>query len=376
MSDLADELTAATRSMLDRIDIDTETPARGVSDALWAALVEAGFTSVDVPAEAGGHGCDTSDAIAVLSTVIGSGALVPFIEHAMLAAWLSGTNGQDLAQATATIGVADAEFVVDDAVEPLRVTGTVRDVVHVSAASTLVILLPETESSGARVATISLAHEGVSVTAGSDLLGASIGTVTLDSVPATTTANCPVTAADLRQRGALIYAAAMSPAAGTVRDRTVQYATERTQFGRPLAKFQAIQQRLASMAASTTMMEIASRRATAAAVSAPRSARTATAAAKVVTSLYSHEVAAAGHQIHGAIGFTSEHPLGRSTTALWAWRDRYGTEREWADVIASDILDAGSDPWDLITGTAPPSGTGAAPDAEHVELSSTERIPQ
>ncbi|PHV67068.1 acyl-CoA dehydrogenase family protein [Williamsia muralis] len=375
MSDLANELTAATRSMLDRIDIDTETPARGVSDALWAALVEAGFTSVDVPAEAGGHGCDTSDAIAVLSTVIGSGALVPFIEHAMLAAWVSGTAGQDLGQGTATIGVADAGLVVDDSVEPLRVSGIVRDVVHVSAASMLVILLPESENSGARVATISLDHDGVSVTAGRDLLGASIGSVTLDYVPATT-ANCPVTAAEVRQRGALIYAAAMAAAAGTVRDRTVQYASERTQFGRPLTKFQAIQQRLASMAASTTMMEIASRRAAAAASSAPQSARSATAAAKVVTSLYSHEVAAAGHQIHGAIGFTSEHPLGRSTTALWAWRDRYGAEREWADVIASDVLDAGSDPWDLITGTAPPSGTAAAPDDGHAKPSSTERISQ
>lgn len=366
MSDLADELIAATRSMLDRIDIDTETPARGVSDALWAALVEAGFTSVDVPAEAGGHGCDTSDAIAVLSTVIGSGALVPFIEHAMLAAWLSGTTGHELGPGTATIGVADVGFILDESVEPLRVTGTVRDVVHVSAASSLVILLPETENSGARVATISLAHDGVSVTAGSDLLGASIGTVTLDSVPATT-ADCPVTIADLRQRGALVYAAAIAAAAGTVRDRTVHYASERTQFGRPLTKFQAIQQRLASMAASATMMEIASRRAAAAASSDLRAARSATAAAKVVTSLYSHEVAAAGHQIHGAIGFTSEHPLGRSTTALWAWRDRYGSEREWADVIAAQILDEGTDPWDLITGSATTSGT---------EPASTERTSQ
>lgn len=367
MSDLADELTAATRSMLDRIDIDTETPARGVCDALWAALVEAGFTSVDVPAEAGGHGCDTSDAIAVLSTVIGSGALVPFIEHAMLAAWLSGTTGQDLGPDTTTLGVADAGFVVDGSLESLRLTGTVRDVVHVSAASSLVILVPESENSGARVATISLAHDGVSVTVGADLLGASIGTVALDSVPAMTLADCPVTDIDLRQRGALIYAAAMSAAAGTVRDRSVHYASERTQFGRPLAKFQAIQQRLASMAASTTMMQIASRRAVAADSGDPRVARTATAAARVVTSLYSHEVAAAGHQIHGAIGFTSEHPLGRSTTALWAWRDRYGTEREWADVIASDILDAGSDPWDLITGTATTSG---------IEPVSTERTSQ
>ncbi|MBD0861743.1 acyl-CoA/acyl-ACP dehydrogenase [Gordonia sp. zg691] len=367
MSELADELTTATRSMLERIEIDTETPADGVSDELWNALVAAGFTSVDVPAEAGGHGCETTDAVAVLSTVIASGALVPFIEHAMLAAWLSGTIGLGLGEDVTTIGVADAGFVVDSSGDVIRVTCTVGDVVHVSPASSLVVLLPENEDSGALVATLPLAHEGVSVTVGSDLLGASIGTVTLDSVPAMSVAESSVTAAELRQRGALVYAAAMSAAAGAVRDRTVQYASERTQFGRPLTKFQAIQQRLASMAASTTMMEIAARRAVAADSSDPRIARSATAAAKVVTSLHSHEVAAAGHQIHGAIGFTSEHPLGRSTTALWAWRDRFGTEREWAGVLAAQILDDELDPWDLITGTA------SGPGPEHAEPAPTER---
>ena len=80
-------------------------------------------------------------------------------------------------------------------------------------------------------------------------------------------------------------------------------------------------------------------------------ARAAVAAAKVVTSAYADEVAAAGHQIHGAIGFTAEHRLGRSTTALWTWRDRHGTEAEWADVLAGRVLDDGADPWEIITGT-------------------------
>lgn len=355
MSDLTDELTAAVRSMLDRIEIDTETPAHGVSDELWAALVRAGFTTIDVPAEADGHGGTTTDAIAVLSAVIARSALVPFIEHAMLAAWLSGTTGQGLdEESIATIGVADAGYVADDSGDVLRVSATIGDVVHGSAASWLVVLLPEFRGTGSVVATFALDDDGMSISAGSDLLGASHGTVTLDSVPTRTWAACTVTPAELRQRGALLYSAAMSAAAGAVLDRTVQHASDRRQFGRPLTGFQAIQQRLAAMAASTTMMQIASSRAAAATTGDPRIARSATAAAKVVTSLHSHAVAAAGHQIHGAIGFTSEHPLGRSTTALWAWRDRYGTEREWADEIAAQIIDADLDPWDLITGDLPP----------------------
>ena len=82
--------------------------------------------------------------------------------------------------------------------------------------------------------------------------------------------------------------------------------------------------------------------------------RDAIAAAKIVTSRSAHDVAAAAHQIHGAIGFTAEHSLGRFTTALWTWRDRYGTEHEWSEQLAARILDDGLDPWHVITGASDP----------------------
>jgi acyl-CoA dehydrogenase len=106
------------------------------------------------------------------------------------------------------------------------------------------------------------------------------------------------------------------------------------------------------MAALTTSMETSARAATDAASGDPATARDAIAAAKIVTSRHAHEVAAAAHQIHGAIGFTAEHPLGRFTTALWTWRDRYGTEHDWSAHLAERILDDGDDPWDVIVGGA------------------------
>jgi alkylation response protein AidB-like acyl-CoA dehydrogenase len=64
-------------------------------------------------------------------------------------------------------------------------------------------------------------------------------------------------------------------------------------------------------------------------------------------------VGALAHQVHGAIGFTEEHPLRHSTTRLWAWRDEAGNEEEWSAGLGRHVLDAGADGlWPLITGAS------------------------
>jgi alkylation response protein AidB-like acyl-CoA dehydrogenase len=52
-------------------------------------------------------------------------------------------------------------------------------------------------------------------------------------------------------------------------------------------------------------------------------------------------VAAIGHQVLGAIGFTDEHPLHRLTTRLWAWREEYGNHAIWSERLGSVL--AGKD---------------------------------
>ena len=55
------------------------------------------------------------------------------------------------------------------------------------------------------------------------------------------------------------------------------------------------------------------------------------------------KVAACAHQIHGAIGFTSEHALHRFTRRLWAWREQGGSDGYWYDRIGRAALAAGRD---------------------------------
>ncbi|MEU1525451.1 acyl-CoA dehydrogenase family protein [Nocardia rhamnosiphila] len=357
MTDLNSELVAATAEMVARVGVDTATPAAGPDTALWTALTEAGFTGIGISEESDGSGGTLADALAVVSAAVGGGAVTMLIEHTVLARWLTARCGITLATRTATIALAGPECTVAESDAGPVLDGTITGVVHGSAAEVLVILL-DSARPGQRepsIALVSPTAPGVTVTPGTDLVGAALDDFVFESAPVEAYAECPVGAAEVEQRGALAYSVALAAAAGAVRDATVRYATERSQFGRPLTKFQAVQQRLAGLAASTALMETAAESAVAedAAGGSPARIRCAVAAAKVVTAVSAREVAAAGHQIHGAIGFTSEHHLGRATTALWAWRGRYGSENPWTGVLAEEILDHGTDVWDIVIGRAP-----------------------
>lgn len=357
------ELRSAARAMIERAGVDTTTPATGIDSAVWSALTEAGFTGIGIPEDHDGSGGTLAEALAVVSAVVTGGALTMLIEHTVLAGWLAARCGITLGAQTATIAHAEPGAGVRETGDGGRVLhGSARAVVHGADIDRLVVLLdPGAADRGPAVAILSPTGAGVSTRPGTDLLGAAVTDYDFDAAAVESYAVSPAGETELRERGALAYAVALAAAARAVCDRTVEYAGQRTQFGRPLSKFQAVQQRLAGMAALTGLMETATETAVAenAGTSADR-ARTAIAAAKVVTSSSAREIAAAGHQLHGAIGFTAEHPLGRSTTALLAWRERYGSERYWAGVLAGRILDGGADVWDLVTGFADETTTGAA----------------
>jgi len=164
----------------------------------------------------------------------------------------------------------------------------------------------------------------------------------------------------LRMYGALVRAAQMTGAMDRALELAVAYAGEREQFGRPIGRFQAIQQQLAVMtgdvAASSAALEAAGERLGRegawffAAVACARIAEAAGPAASVA------------HQVHGAMGFTYEHSLHLSTRRLWSWREEFGSEREWGERIGRSLAARGADAlWPLLTetetgDTQPPPG--------------------
>jgi acyl-CoA dehydrogenase len=105
---------------------------------------------------------------------------------------------------------------------------------------------------------------------------------------------------------------------------SLRYVQDRRQFGRPLAKFQAIQHTLAiaaeETAASGALTELALACAAREGCAGARLPALLDAAALVLGRAV-EVVYDASHQVHGAIGFTREYALHRHSLNLLRWRD-------------------------------------------------------
>ncbi|MEH6504003.1 MAG: acyl-CoA dehydrogenase family protein [Cycloclasticus sp.] len=140
---------------------------------------------------------------------------------------------------------------------------------------------------------------------------------------------------------ALGRAAQISGALRSVLESTVNYANERSQFGRQIGKFQALQQQLAVQAEMTS----ASVCAVDAAIGHLDSEQEweLIACAKVTTSESAGYAAKTAHAVHAAIGFTQEYPLQLCTRRLWSWRDEYGNEAQWSAKLGRHCMQLEND---------------------------------
>lgn len=140
----------------------------------------------------------------------------------------------------------------------------------------------------------------------------------------------------VRTLQAAVTAAQMAGALHQVFERTLQYANERQQFGRPIGKFQAIQHQLAVMSEHVFAARMAAQLGCSGHGVQPDRLRVATAKARCSeAALVVSELA---HAIHGAIGFTDEYDLQLFTRRLHAWRQTAGSEAYWYGVAGEALL--------------------------------------
>jgi acyl-CoA dehydrogenase len=154
-------------------------------------------------------------------------------------------------------------------------------------------------------------------------------------------AHSPVEASQVRALGAVMRSAQMAGALQRILEESVRYANERVQFGRPIGRFQAVQQSLALLAGHAAAATAAAEAAMEAVAREPASP--AVAAAKIRAGEAAGVGAAIAHQVHGAIGFTQEHLLHHFTRRLWSWRDEFGNEAHWSAQLGGAIAAAGAD---------------------------------
>mgnify|MGYP003665958413 CR=1 FL=1 len=147
--------------------------------------------------------------------------------------------------------------------------------------------------------------------------------------------------------GALLTTAAMTGAMARIIDIMVDHVETRTQFGRPLKKFQAIQHQMAEAVSELTITEAA----LASALEAHDTSDNRVllwASAKAQAGVAATRGAATAHQMAGAIGFTDEHALHHFTKKLWHWRDTWGRQADCEIAIGRAACAAPNGLWPYI----------------------------
>jgi acyl-CoA dehydrogenase len=342
----SDNLVAQTvnRLLADRCTADAleRAEAEGWCAPVWDGLVVAGFSHISLPEKSGGSGGTLSDAAEVLKALGRYTASVPFAETALLGGWALAQAGLPLPDGPITV-VPDLLHVQAD-----RITGCSR--VAWAARARHIVAIVEAPD-GLSVALIECSDIGIEP--GSNLAGEARETVTFDVPLANTVqvaAPAGVDGLSLRQRGALSRVLLMAGAAEAMSELTVNYTHERHQFGQPIARFQAVQEHLVTVAQCAAQLSVAADLALKALERGP--AELEIAAAKVIADDAAVSGTRAAHQAHGAMGMTREYPLHRLSRALWSWRHEYGHARSWSRQLGDLAFEAGADGlFPLITGS-------------------------
>jgi acyl-CoA dehydrogenase len=147
--------------------------------------------------------------------------------------------------------------------------------------------------------------------------------------------------------GAAVRACQIAGAMARATSMAMQYAGERIQFGKPISKFQALQQQLSVLGE----LSFAALMAAELACDAPGITLdpNRVAIGKTQTSDSAAQAAMIAHAVHGAIGVTREHDLQLFNRRLWAWRHDFGSDAWWSTQVGRAVLgDPQASAWDKI----------------------------
>jgi acyl-CoA dehydrogenase len=319
---------------------------------LWRAVSETGVPLAALPESAGGADAEWADLYAALRVAGRFSAPIPLAET-MLAGWVACNAGLEIGDGPMTVGpvrVSDRLILTRDG-NGWRLNGTASRLPYASFVERIVLIADGPDGEMA----VAIAGDAAPTPAkGKNIANESRDTLVFDNFHLSIAAPLPqgVSRAALYRRGALARATMMSGALERAMDLAVTYAQERVQFGRPISKFQAVQQNLAVLSEQTAVAVAAANLGIEAlscgdeereefqiAIAKTRVGEAATLACELA------------HQVHGAIGFTKEYSLQLATRRLWSWREEFGSDPEWAAKVGAYFCGKGADNlWPILTG--------------------------
>ncbi len=336
-----------------------ERAEAGVLDArLWQQVLEGGFHLLLAPEAAGGFGQSWVEAFPMIRGLGYWQVPLPLAETliAVQLATLAGIALPEAGEGPLTIieqGQGNSLRVDDDG-DAITLSGTAHGVPWARHARAALVSLAD-----GRLGLLDLrAAPGVSLQPQVNLAGLPSDTLVLQHARLRSVVRSPwALPQPVWTLGALARSAMLVGALESVLEQAVRYAGERVQFGKPIAKNQAIQHSLALLAGDVAAARMAALVAAADALGGGsgkgsgsdgngrggtecHAARFSTAVAKVRAGEAATRGAAIAHQVHGAIGFTHEHALHFATRRLWAWRAEFGGDAQWAEELGRAAIQA------------------------------------
>jgi len=347
MTEEQDLLSATTRDILTVPNTsDSQVDAMWPSTT-WTALDRAGLTSVGFADPRGGSGGTLGDVATLVFEVGRSHSKVPLPETVMFSSWLSAEANWAWSGGAETVCIADGdELEIRRIGERLYLNGSVASVPWARAAERVTLVA----NVDGDTTLIALKPEEFKVQFGENLAGEPRDTLILESILGPQ--RCHRSEMDIelvRLRGALMRAVASVGAMCAIFELTSKFVNQREQFGRPIEKFQAVQHLLARLGEEVS----ASTSCVSAAVGAvERGTGTFEAMCAIVKASQSATlISRIAHQVHGAIGTTTEYPLHLFTRRLWCWKSEYGSEAMWGRAISNHVRNQSDDAslWSVLT---------------------------
>ena len=313
----------ALRGLVKRILRDRVTPealhavekGEGWDRGLWAELAKSELLGLSLPTAMGGSGLGFVETCLVLeqagrrvapipvwsTLVLGGDTLTRLAPPEIQQAWLPGVATGETVLTGAIAG--QGAYQATESADGWHLTGRQGCVPMAGFASGMVV------GTDAGVFIVDLNADGVTIAPQEGTNGMPLGEVTLDAVSATWLAGAEAWAGVV-SRAETGLAAVLLGVANEALILTARYTTERQQFDRPIATFQAVTQRVADAYVDVETMRVALWRA-AWLLDRGDPAINEALVAKLYALDGAHRVVNAAQHLHGGMGFVRDYPLHR-----------------------------------------------------------------
>ena len=347
---------------------EMEEDSKGYTDDLWRQMVGLGWTGVAFPEQYGGTGGTFADLGVLLEEIGRSLAPSPFFSTVVLGGMTVLDGGSDaqkdeiisricagtiimtmgLSEASVSIEPWGIEATATQQGSNYRINGTKLFVPDAESADTIIFAARTSSESdpskGISLFLVPSGADGLTITPMNSVGNERVYEVSLENV----SVSADLLIGAVGEGWPIIERTLMRATAGqciemlggavAVLEMTIEYAKGRTQFGRPIGSFQAVQHHCARMATDVEgSKNIAYQAVWRLAEGLPAQKEVAMAKAWIGPAY--RRVCGTAHQCHGAIGFTKEHDLQLYTRRAKVHELTYGDANHHKEVAFQHVDD-------------------------------------